>query len=387
MSIIFRTLVFLNFYSAISIYPNSLIEHYPYGIMLATIAMLYRMKVEKTLLIPFFLIIVYIGTLLLVSNITTKMWVLPISYINFISPIFFIKLLDTEDLIKPVYVVYFLSILIGFLQFFNILDFLGVNLEDLIARFNSSEVSNEIGGYRGVSLLATEPARASYIFFCSAVILFHYTRNIAYVFVAISIDFLLIRSATGFILYGVFFTFILLKSKYKVSGLVFASIIAFFLVTFPGLFLHNESKVFMMIQALTNDGVLVVSKMLVEFSGGRVGGIVNGLIVFISNPFGGFAFSDVLIEGWKFMEGDFNSKYIVSHTPISGFITFSCMFGIVFLIQLHQAIKKPLSNRDYNKTIFFAVSSALFFYSPPGMSLSVLTLLLIIYTSPIRNEI
>ncbi len=373
---IISILLFLNFNSALSPFTQIYIEHYPYGFILALYAIFTSRKINhKQITILLLISSIFIVSLCIYLKIYEDIPIIQtkyfLSYINFIAPVFFIDKINRSQLFSVVRIVFISSILIGLLQYTNMLNIIGINLDFAVSRFRVGS----IGGYRGVSLLETEPARASYLLFCSAAILSSMAKKRYFIIIACIVDFTIIRSTSGFILYFLYFSMILIIS-FKPTSIIIWSIALFTAVYNYNMIVHQYSKVKIILDALMVTKELKTSfYLLYDLSGGRIHGILNALYEIISFPFGKYAFSESATMQFNKIEGLVYSSSFSNTTPASGLILYAAMFGIFFIYQIFIMLRNRVKSKS-DLISLLPILLPLLVYSPPGSSIGLLTLLI-----------
>jgi hypothetical protein len=160
-------------------------------------------------------------------------------------------------------ILYFFIIL-GFLQFFNLTKIINPILEMLVSR---GSFTNE-GSSRGVSLISTEPARAS-VEVALLYFIYRLTKKsiIADLFIFIFLT-LIIKSATGLMVYILLMSVLYIKEKnYFIISLLFLVIVISSTYIFS---LDINSRAFLLLVKITelNSGEII--QLLTNTSGPRV---------------------------------------------------------------------------------------------------------------------
>lgn len=295
--------------------------------------------------------------------------------LNFISPIFFFRsnflLINRAALI--VFSAYFV---IGCLQWFGLLTFLEPIMQFFVSRFKGSTW----GAYRGVSMLETEPARASYQMLMLYIVgrpIGRYFSSLDYTMIAVLFfsQLVLIRSTTGLLfstaLVGIIF---LSKLEFKASNVVAVAILVFSLVAIAPL----NPKIAAILSMTKYYGLMGLYDGLAATSGGRFLGLVNSIQDIFRWPLGYgadpsyFGSLQAGLDRSIVVEGYLTH---VGNRAVSAPVVFTRTFGILFLFALFYILKRStplLKLNRYSFFIFLLVTA----YSPPGSEIALMAVLM-----------
>ena len=141
-------------------------------------------------------------------------------YLIFFAAIFIARSMDIKslnDTVRLNTIVFWFLLMLGSLQFFNLIPFLNSTLEFLVPRASSGALS-DMG--RGVTLLSTEPARAGieliFIYFLYRLTLSNIKKKVFDVFILLFLV-IVVQSAMAMLLYFLFLIF----TYFRVALLVF----------------------------------------------------------------------------------------------------------------------------------------------------------------------
>lgn len=358
------------------------IEHFPYGLICALL--FFRTRIEA-IIAASSVILIFISTYAFIE-ITEKAasFYYIIGFINIISPLFFFR--GNERLIgKVAFFVFWIYILVGILQHFSLLVSLENWLNILISRFSGGPIGGE-GGYRGVQMLETEPARASFqliaLFIISAAL---YKKHILKsLLTLIFAQFFLISATTGIILTAILImvkAIGLLKTKFYALPIAFLSIVAILPIA-----LENP-KIQTIANLLQKEGIQGIHTGLAATSGGRYLGSINAFIDSVIWPLGYGPRQEFFASGKKIINEGGPSPYVTkaNDRPVSTPLTFIYVLGFPALVLLSIAlitITKPKSVTSHMLASVIITLS----YSPPFSAISLLMVMATFYESSVSTK-
>lgn len=375
MKIFRHASVYLMFISGISPLHSifSGFEHFPWG--LVCLMMFGRVNLAAMM------IALYMSSYLLLGSFdfssrdsSLSISMLPMA-LNLISPLFFFR--GNEELLaKVARNVFWLYLFIGVLQFFSILVPFEFLIDPLISRFHGGPIGS---GYRGVQMLETEPARASYqllaLYLFSQII---GTGNRSVMTLALVFgQVVLISSTTGLILTGLY---LMWKSIFEIVRRPYLILVAIgsLLLLLPAI--QNNPKTAIVIELYQSEGISGAFTALAATSGGRFLGSVNAVDSIIDRPFGGGA-DPKIFAGHKVVEEDqLVPGYLLrsSARPVSGALTVLIMFGLPFAFLVAWSIRSIIGPYRLSAAVVFAVILSVV-YSPPFGEMSLLVILAAVY--------
>lgn len=346
-------------------------EHFPYGLLCALLFFRTNMMsvIAAGAIISFFTssyVFYYI-----VGNDSELIYL--IGFMNVISPLFFFR--GNERLIGLVSrYVFWVYVFVGVLQYFYLLVPFEDIFELLISGFHGGWVGSG-NDYRGVSMLETEPARASFQLIALYILaeLLDGKQRISRFLALLVSQFVLIGATTGFFLTVTLVMFQLLKLTLKKPKIVPILFVGVCVMTPAGL---NNPKVESAITMTSSEGLVGLHTSLAATSGGRYLGAVDSIQKTLLWPFGHGAESAYLngekkvVTGYQ-LEG---YKTRVSSRPPSAPLNFAYVFGLplTFLV-LAAAIK--LAKPSHISVDLILVCVIIILYSQPLASTPLLLLL------------
>lgn len=372
-------MIYLMLISGISPLPLILptVEHFPYGILLILFS-----KCKKDQYIFLIFISIYFFASFFIIKESHFLYI--VQAVNFISPIFFFKKyhLDINKIARIVFFVYFF---IGLLQTLSLLSWAEPFMRLILPRFNG----DAWGSYRGISMLETEPARASFQLLMLFIVGRPYKKlfsQIDYLMICILFlsQILLIKSTTGLLLSSVLVLIIFLsKIELKPRNIIIFLCIITSLLTLAPL----NPKIATLLRLVTESGLQGAFDALAATSGGRFLGLVNSIEDIIKWPFGYGAdytyFSknlaglddSIAVEGYKTHVGN---------RAVSAPTVFTRTFGVLFLLYLIVILRKLMPNgiNRYSVGVFIIITA----YSPPGSEIALLSVLMTSFWIKKRNK-
>lgn len=344
-------------------------EHFPYGFLLVLVRGRGNMPaffVYFVILNYFFLSILYFGqgvSEAAVSNL--------IQMLNFTAPLFFLR--GNEAIIaKAAKHVFWAYIFIGCLQILHILSPIEGIVQLFIARFSG----DPIGGYRGVTMLETEPARAGFqlLMLYIVITLTQVKSSMVLPVVLVVAQFVMIASTTGIILTMLYFAFVsaprLARSPSTAIGLVM--VITAIINVGP-----QHPKISLLMEYFDHYGVQGAYTAMAAISGGRFLGTVQGISNIIASPLGSGAnpeyLSGVKIEVDEFQIQGYLTR--VSPRPLSAILNYIFFLGLPMIAPLWFAMRRNIGK---SKLTLSGVALMLIgvVYSPPGNELWIIALCL-----------
>ncbi len=358
---IFVGLLYLTLISGISPLYNvfSGFEHTPYGLLLILAHGRVNTVATYLFILMIFLFlgsIQYFGTGLSLDAIAGL-----IQMLNFTAPLFFIR--GNEELISRVSKrVFWIYILVGVLQLLHLMVPFQPFFELLIPRFYGAP----IGGYRGVTMLETEPARAGFQLLMLYVISMASPpkRHVLMTLVLIVAQILMISSTTGILLTIIYFlikyTPRIIKNPRYVISFGFFGVCIFYAVS-------SHPKIDLLIQFYKSHGINGVYSGLSAVSGGRFLGTMTSVAEIIDWPFGHGANPDFIFGEKVETEDQSVAGYStrISARPISALLNYLYYFGVFMLYPLWLAIRRNVPRPRFRMQTWALLVIGIL-YTPPG---------------------
>lgn len=354
-------------------------EHFPYGLLIIFLCIRVNIYALLTLLLMlgFYLASVYhyYGN----SSFDLRVTLGIVQMINFISPLFFFR--GNEQLIaRAANHVFWAYIIVGLMQMAHLLVLFESFIQFFIARFHGGP----IGGYRGVTMLETEPARAAFQLFMLYVISTTLNRRYFHQKTAALILslFVLNGSTTGIFIAVVYFgcLFVPRISLFRlaaVGGAIF-SVIFFFGITNP--------KVALLIDFYRTGGVQGIYTALSAVSGGRFLATVETILNILRWPLGYGANPSFLlsekIELASQVKG-YNTR--VSARPVSAILNFLYYFGFFMLIPVWRAIRSNVGSGPFGMQAVALIIIGII-YTPPGSEAWMIAFCMVLFQQARTSE-
>ena len=346
------------------------VEHMPYGVLCLAFSRTVRFDVLAFTLL---LIIGFIATMLWYGNFNTRVIAYMVATLNIASFLWFVP--GNEDrLIRAARNVFWLSLAVGVLQIAGLLVPLEGLMRIFIERFHGAEIGAGITtNYRGVTMLETEPSRASGKIILLYIIAFHLDRKplSAVLGVALFAQFFLIKSTTGIILsiiaVGAF------ALRYSRIQIVTAAILIFGGPVVVSV-LQSNPKVALIWSLYDARGLEGLYTGLVATSGGRALAIVNTIQSILVNPLGYGADPDFfnaegpeqlqrLVAGYQTRANSRPTAMFLNFLYTYGWIPFFILLGLTHRMSRRDGVS-PMSS-----PIFWVLMFCGFFYSAPASPL------------------
>jgi hypothetical protein len=369
MKIIF--FISLHFLTSIT-FPLNLygIEHAPW----------YLLRIVSNLIVfsilSFVLILVVTLFSFIIFDIAIDYWVTIKYYIYFLSA--FVPIIYSSKLISQIRIFsrYFFWILLflSILQKFDLIFFLDPFFDILISRYNS----NELGGYRGVSLIETEPARASYLLVMTFLIGYWGRTKVGELSLMIVVLWGIIRSVSGLALSGVALLGVIGKKTSLI--LILPSFLLIFILFFVYIDAFPSSKLAIVFAMLFDSGLDDSIDYIFSVSGGRLPSIYQAWSDILGNYFLPMLSYDFiypsLIEvsiynGYGFTN-TVPGSIILYHLRVLGFL-----FLIIGLLYVYKRMGRHVL-RFLASSGFFIFICIGILYSPPGSPLLIIFLKVVI---------
>lgn len=258
-------------------------EIFPWVIILSIF--FFKRTTSHFLLILGFLVINSIITLLTNPSIYFEVIRSLASYLNSLIAFAFALSITYEKnlkFIKLSKIIFFILIILGFLQFFNLIEFLDPFIKFLVPR-GSSTTLFEIN--RGVTLLSSEPARAGILLTCLYFLMRYVYINKKYRLlfdISMTLYLLLIIQSSMSLLFMLTFLFI----NYRLKFIFFISAILFILITFS-LSFSGGRVIELFSDILKTNNLSDIFFIIVNNSGHRLISIYSSYYYSIINPLGG----------------------------------------------------------------------------------------------------
>lgn len=356
-------------------------EVFPWGIILSSIIILRQKKINKffvIVLISFLLNVVFFALYYFPNIKVSEVLRSLLAYVNSsICLVAFYQASQTSTLktIKLVKGLFVFLIILGVLQFTGILEFLDLFFKFLIPRASSESLSHL---NRGVTLLATEPARAG----VSLVFLYVVYRTVFVNKKRILSDALffifLILIIKSIMAISVYFVFILITYRIKLIRLLLVGLIVFYLIDLSG----GGGRTQRMVNKITDqesiaDAVMVV----VDLAGPRLISVYSSWLHTFYHPFGGGIgnWRNTSVDGLIMTDIDFskinyfkfkgNSKPIPIRSSgyISNLVLDTGFFGVfIFFIFLYSILYKFWKTDKESKNIIILFLFKIMFIGSVG---------------------
>ncbi len=342
-------------------------EHFPYGIVLIFLFGKYNIP---SLALVALMSITYFSSIIYYQEFDVAMVKYLIQALNFISPLFFFR--GNEALISRVARnVFWLYIIVGVMQMLHLL----VPLEDVIRIFISRFYGEPIGGYRGVTMLETEPARAGFqllMLYILSTAMNKVRQNIM-LFVLVCSEIFMVGSATGILLLALYILF-----KYAQNIFTRPASIGLFSILVVSMLIYAPSnpKVALIIELYQKHSYEGVFTALAATSGGRFLGTVTSIQEIAESPLGHGAdpkfFSGEKEENDEYKIEGYISR--VSARPLSPILQYIYIFGLLMLLPLWMCIRRCVPIRHFNATSCFLLMVGIL-YTPPGSEVWLMALM------------
>ncbi|MGB0797696.1 MAG: hypothetical protein ACPGRD_00065 [Planktomarina sp.] len=285
-----------------------------------------------------FVIVFSVGSMLLYGNYSAAAFAYFVAGMNIVSVLFFIR--GNEDLlIRAAKNVFWLSLFVGALQFFVGLSAIEEIVRILIQRF----YGGQIGGYRGVTMLETEPARASLKILLLYIVIYHKPNApLGWILVLmLVVQVAMIKSATG-----IFLSLLLaaiLGARYSVRYFyLFIPVLAAALWNIE-IVLENP-KVAIIYSLYETHGFVGIYNGFAATSGGRFLAIVQSVTDIVTNPFGHGLdrknFGELGAESQIVEQLVSGYQTQISTKPTSVILNFAYVFGVVPVIVMLATIAR-----------------------------------------------
>lgn len=350
-------------------------EVFPYALVFA---LMYMRRVKGTLLLFVGLLILSALFGILTTNQDTIIGDAVISTLAFLNPLLIfaviLRLPESEFLkfLKTSHNVFYIFLLLLIIQFSGMFGFLDPAFKALVPRSSATQL-----GFRGVTLLSTEPARASIEFLFVYLIIrsFWVPRHlINFTDIAVAIVILVVfKSATSLFFYGIFLAFfnrILLWSVVPIAIYFIVQNVSF-----------SSGRALFLISTLYSMPLNDAFFFLINTSGNRVISIIAAIQYGLHFPFGGgignwkeTSVEALFLTGFDYTELNyFNAEWKEGtlYFRASGYMMNLMMdmglFGVTAATTLLFNITKPfrkLSNN--NKKIFLLFLMNIFFVGSVG---------------------
>lgn len=344
-------------------------EHFPYAVF---VILAFNKAQVRTVLVVICLITFYFLSVLYYKPTPQDLsFSYLIKMLNFVAPLFYFR--GNEILISRVArAVFWLFVFVGLLQVFRVLVPFEQIFQLLISRFNGGTH----GGYRGVNMLETEPARAGFQLLFLYIIgkqfiaaRQRHTMTVVLLFCQV----ILIASTTGIILSFLYF------------GITMSTLVrnrpgqALVLVIFMGAAFYQVSdhpKISLVLDYLYQDRAAGAFTALAAISGGRVLGTVTTISEILQYPIG-YGANPEFMTGQKVSITEYSVVGYdtrISARPVSGILSFTYVFGIWGLLLLAYLISRTARSAKLNMEVV-AILLIGVLYSPPGSEIWIIGLL------------
>jgi hypothetical protein len=360
-----------HFLSAVA-FPLNLVagfEHFPWH--------LFRLKSYKTSALVFYLFVALVLIIFVFSeNITLTSFLKYLIYLVASTIPFFYSFHDIERIRIIARSFFSIILFIGFLQLVGVMKILDPMMSLLITRFSGEE----IGGYRGVTLLETEPARASYLLIMTYLIGFwnrFKVLNMSMLFIGI---FVMTRSFSGMLLFTCFILIYYLSLR-RITSLII--IIMLIYMAGSGFhFQYPDSKLALAIGVFTDIGFGDLLLYVSSVSGGRIQSVIDAFHNMRENSYfifpyiqDGYVIQSLipidLYRGYGFTN-TVPMSFILYHLRVLGLIGI-ITFIFSLLIKVYPFFWRVIFSKGFLIFIFIGV-----LYSPPGGTLLSLFLMVLV---------
>lgn len=353
------------------------IEHFPWGLL--CLILFHRGTMASTLLVIAMTVYFSFGYYAYEVSGGSAGFGNIIILMNVVSPLFFFR--GNEARIgRAARNVFWLYVAVGVLQTARIL----VPVEDIIGLFIARFNGGPIGGgssYRGVQMLETEPARASFqilaLFILATALNEGWKERLLGVMVAS--QFFLIGSTTGLLLTGIYLVFRFAGWAFRSPQLIVMSLAASFIL-YPSF--RDNPKADLLIELYQKNGVEGAKTALAATSGGRFLGMLNTIDAIADKPLG-HGPDPAFFEGEKIKVDDYAVQGYLTRTsarPVSSTLTYLYVYGFPMFLLLLYAVRKTAGRlRAVPSVLYVGVLSVL--YSPPASEMTLLLLLSVVYAT------
>jgi len=341
------------------------VEHFPYGIAVAIL-------VGRPPPLGFVIAAVtgavfWVGSILYWGN--WGNWVYLVQFINVLTPLVFFHSLRPK-LERTAQYVFWLYIVFGTVQFLGLLEFAEPFLGNFIPRF----IGGRAPGYRGVSSLESEPARASYQLLMLFIIANAKFRNRTVAFGALVVaELVVLRATSGLILTGAFVGFLavgVLRGRPKLTPVLLLGVLAV-----GGFAYTSNPKIEEIVDETIDRGPQGFEDSILATSGGRYLAFKDTITDIVTQPLGrgadpSFAGNDLeLLQNERYEDRE-GRGYKVERgvRPVSAILNTVRTFGIAMAILVAWAIRRDLFNGkrpDFTPSFWFVILAALI-YGPSG---------------------
>ena len=345
------------------------VEHMPYGILCMAFAHRVRLDVVA---FTFGLTALFIATMIWHNTFNSRAVSYLIATINILSFLWFVPGNEAR-LIRAARNVFWVSLSVGAMQFLGLMAPLEGLMQIFIQRFHGDRVGQELGElgrYRGVTMLETEPSRASGKIILLYIIAFHLDRKplSRALGLALAAQIFLIKSTTGIFLSLVAIGAFALRYPRMQVAIGMVLIVGGPIVVS---ILQSNPKVALIWSLYEARGFEGLYTGLVATSGGRVLAIVNTVQSILANPMGHGAdpafFNDVrseqlqrLVEHYKTRANTRPTAMFLYFLYTYGWIPFAILLAFTYRMSRQGGIA-PLTS-----PIFWVLMFCGIFYSAPG---------------------
>lgn len=341
------------------------VEHLPYGIAVAVL-LLRRPPLG-------FLVACAIGSAFWVASMfywgDWGNWVYLVQFINVLTPLVFFHDLRAR-LERTARVVFWAYIAFGAVQFAGLLAFAEPVLDNFIPRF----IGGRAPGYRGVSSLESEPARAGFQLLMLFIIGRARFRDVRFAFAAlIATELLLVRATSGLILTSAFVAMLalgLLRTRLKLAPLMLIGVLAV-----SGFAYASNPKIEEIVDKTVDGGVRGFEDSIIATSGGRYLALKDSITDIVQQPLGrgadpSYSGNDLELLQEEYYEDLEGRRYKVERgvRPVSAILNAIRTFGIAMGVLVAWAIRRDLFTArrpDFTPSFWFVILAALI-YGPSG---------------------
>lgn len=345
------------------------IEHMPYGI--ACIAFARNIRTE-VIVMTLLLLSGFVATMLWYGEFNTRVIAYYVGTLNIMSFLWFIPG-NERRLLRAARNVFWLSMGVGALQYVGAFAPLEPVMKLLIERFHGTQVGDFAGGYRGVTMLETEPARASIKIILLYIIAFHSDRRplSIYFMIAVFAQLVMIKSTTGvFLSMLAIFAVSMRYTRTQIALGVGVLLLGPFVLDF----LQANPKFAVILALYEREGLVGLYNGLAATSGGRVLAIVSTAQSILTSPLGHGAdpefFSLVRREELERLVSGY--KTYLNSRPPAMFLNFLYAYGwipFVLLIAMTLRTARRLRRPAGLDPVFWLLMFCGFFYSSPASPL------------------
>lgn len=341
------------------------VEHLPYGIAVAVLAG-HRPPMG-------FLIAIAAGAIFWIASMLYwgdwGNWTYLVQFINVLTPLVFFAQLRPQLETTARYV-FWAYIAFGTVQFLGLLEFAESFIGNFIPRF----IGGRAAGYRGVSSLESEPARAGFQLLMLFIIARAKFRSLPFAFcVLILAELLLVRATSGLILTAAFVGLLalsLLRTRPKLAPVLVLGVVAV-----SGFAYVSNPKIEEIVDTTVSGGTQGFEESIIATSGGRYLAFKDSVTDIVTQPFGrgadpSYAGNDLELLSEEYYEDAEGRGYKIERgvRPVSAILNAMRTFGVAMAVLVAWAVRRDLfaGRRPELSAYFWFVILAAVIYGPSG---------------------